>query len=152
MTASTADREQIVDLVVRYGRACDTKDWKLLESCFAPDSVVRYSQFGPPFTGHKELEDYLRMALDALDGTQHLFTNYAIETDGDRGHFRVSLHAQHVKRSVQNETWCAVGGTYEIDVARVDGGWKMTGMQFEPIWMSGNPEVLGHILDDDHTL
>jgi SnoaL-like domain len=145
----TGDHEQIVDLMVRYGRACDTKDWQLLESCFVPDAFVSYNKFGAPLEGYAALEGYLRRALDALDGTQHLFTNYAIRTDGDAGHFRVSLHSQHVKHDAEGGATCAVGATYEIDAARVGGVWKMTRLELEPIWLSGNPAVLEHIADRD---
>jgi len=34
-----SDRQEIADLCGRYATALDTKDWALLESCFAPAPV-----------------------------------------------------------------------------------------------------------------
>jgi hypothetical protein len=141
------DREQVLDLMVRYGRACDTKDWDLLASCFVPDAVIRYRSFGEEIRGVRALEEYLRGALDPLDATQHLFTNFAYELDGDLGRFRCSLQAQHVRTACAGGPLFTVGGTYEIDVARNADGWRIRRLQFEPIWMDGNPEVLEHIIE-----
>jgi hypothetical protein len=41
-----SDRIQIQDLLVRYTRAIDTKDWALLDTCFLPDAQVDYTATG----------------------------------------------------------------------------------------------------------
>lgn len=152
MNEST-QRDEIVELFTRYGWACDTKDWTLLESCFYPDATIDYSGFGHAIEGYQPLEDYLRQALDALDATQHLFTNFAVEIAGDECTFRCGMRAQHVRRSATDGPLFEVAGTYHVAARRSEDGWRMTELRYTPIWMSGNPNVLAHIMEDtDATL
>ena len=39
MARRLADRQEIAGLCARYATALDTRDWALLESCFAPSPV-----------------------------------------------------------------------------------------------------------------
>jgi ketosteroid isomerase-like protein len=143
--ATWDDREQITELFAQYGRACDTRDWDLLESCFVPDCVVSYAGFGKTHHGYAALEEYLKHALAPLDATQHLFANFVVTVDGDKAWFRCSLQAQHVKHGAEDGSLYAVGATYEVDLVRTPDGWRITKLHLTPIWASGNPAVLEHI-------
>jgi len=41
-----SDRFEISDLLTRYTRAIDTKDFELLDTCFTPDAFVDYTSSG----------------------------------------------------------------------------------------------------------
>ena len=40
------DKIEIKELLYRYARGCDSKDWKLLTSVFTPDAHLDYSSAG----------------------------------------------------------------------------------------------------------
>jgi hypothetical protein len=146
-----SDRDGVVECMARYGRACDTRDYALLETCFTENAVIRYTRsFSEEIHGRAELETYLVHALTALDATQHLFGNFEVEVDGGAGRFRCYVQAQHVRLDAPGGHLFTVGGRYENDCVRgPDGLWRMTQLDFEPTWTGGNPDVLAHVIPDD---
>ena len=42
------DKLEIHELMARYARGVDTKDWELWKSVFTPDALVDYSSAGAP--------------------------------------------------------------------------------------------------------
>jgi hypothetical protein len=140
----SADRDLITETMANYGWAVDTRDYSLLRRTFTAETTVAYSRFGRPIRGIDELEAYLRTTLAPLDATQHLFANFVITHENDRGHFRCVVQAQHVRGGDR----FTVGGSYEIDVVREDG-WRIAKMDFWPTWLSGDPAVLEHVLEPE---
>ncbi len=41
-----SDRLELMDLMVRYAHAVDTRSWDEFEALFTPDAVIDYSAFG----------------------------------------------------------------------------------------------------------
>jgi hypothetical protein len=147
------DRDAIIEAMVRYGRAVDTRDYALLETCFTEDAVIRYSPtFGDEVSGRAGLELYLLNALTPLDATQHLFANFEVEVaaTGAHGRFRCGVQAQHVRSNLPGGHLFTVGGRYENDAIRgQDGVWRINLLEFEPTWTGGNPAVLAHVMPPD---
>ncbi len=63
-----SDRQEIADLCVRYTAALDTKDWALLESCFAPFPVFVHP--GGRLEGFPAILERTKAALTPLTATQ----------------------------------------------------------------------------------
>src|SRR5260370_34987969 len=78
-----ADRQEIADLCVRYTTALYTKDWALLESCFARSPAFVHP--GGRLGGFPPILARTRAALTPLPATQHLLGNIVVGTDGDTG-------------------------------------------------------------------
>jgi hypothetical protein len=146
-----SDRDGVIESMVRYGRACDTRDYALLATCFTDDAVIRYTRsFADELHGRAALATYLSHALTALDATQHLFGNFEVACDGDEAHFSCYVQAQHVLLGAPGGHLFTVGGRYENDAVRGgDGLWRMALLDFEPTWTGGNPDVLGHVMPAD---
>jgi hypothetical protein len=137
--------------MARYGRACDTRTYELLATCFTANAVIRYSRsFSEELRGRSALEQYLMHALAPLDATQHLFGSFEADSDGDYARFRCYVQAQHVRLEAPDGHLYTVGGRYENEAERgEDGLWRMTLLVFEPIWTGGNPDVLAHVMPED---
>ena len=60
-----SDRIEIGDLLVRYSRAIDTKDWALLDTVFLPDARVDYKSSGGIAGPYPEVRAWLEKALAA---------------------------------------------------------------------------------------
>src|SRR5260370_40002702 len=65
-----ADRQEIAELCVRYTTALDTRDWGLLETCFAPAPVFVHP--GGRLEGLPAILERTTAALAPLPATQRL--------------------------------------------------------------------------------
>jgi 3-phenylpropionate/cinnamic acid dioxygenase small subunit len=137
------DREQIIDVAVRYCTALDRRDWKLLDRCFLADAIVVYPEFGE-LKGIPALTKFLGDVLDPLDATQHMVSNFTVEATGDGTATLVCyLHSQHVRHAAPGGPFYVVAGTYHDDFVRTDAGWLISKRELTATWIEGNRGVLG---------
>ena len=87
-----SDRIQINDLLVRYTRAIDTKDWNLLDSCFLPDADVDYTATGGVAGKYPEVRAWLAKALAPFPITVHYITNSIVTITGDKAKARTLVY------------------------------------------------------------
>src|SRR4029450_8096882 len=78
------DKIEIRELLSRYARGVDTKDWELWKSVFTPDATLDYSSAGAPVGSRDELAAWLERGIGTVPMTQHFITNVEIQLDGDR--------------------------------------------------------------------
>lgn len=141
MTLETLlDRQAIAELCVQYTFALDTKDWSLLESCFAPDPVFVHP--GGRLEGFAAILGRTSAALNPLDRTQHLLGNIDVEVDGDSGRASTYFHAQHVRAGTPGGDLYVIAGRYEDAVVRTDGGWRIRERVQSYQWRRGNRAVV----------
>lgn len=135
------DERAILQVVTRYARALDTKDFALLDDVFTPDAT---GDLASPTTlvGVDAIRARIRMALDHLDESQHLVGNHEIEVDGDTATHRCYLQAQHVRHAAEGGTNYIVAGRYEDQFVRTDVGWRIKHRRLVVMWMDGNPTVV----------
>ncbi|WP_333606150.1 nuclear transport factor 2 family protein [Novosphingobium sp.] len=63
------DREEIYDLMIRYGRAVDMRDVALLRTCFTDDVIVDYKgAMDRPRIGIEDFVAFFRSGLSSLEG------------------------------------------------------------------------------------
>ena len=143
-TRELSDRIQIQDLLVRYTRAIDTKDWNLLDTCFLPDADVDYTATGGVAGKYPEVRAWLAKALTPFPITVHYITNSQVELDGDRA---------RVRTLVQNPMFFAnpdgslhdftVGATYVDELVWTADGWRIAKRSEDAGYMQGSlPKAL----------
>lgn len=137
----SSDREQIVDIAVRYCTAMDTRDWSLLDECFAADAEIAYEGFDE-LRGLPALKQFLAGILGPLDATQHIVTNFVVEIDGDGATMACYLQAQHVRKLAPGGELFTFGGTYRDRLVRTAAGWRIARRTLSATWTAGNPAVL----------
>ena len=137
-----SDHEAIRQLVARYARAIDTKDYAGIAACFTLDAVVDYGEAGPKLHGRAELAENMRKALAPIDVTQHLFTNFIIALDGDAAELDCDVIAQHVRRGEAGGETLLVGARYQVRLARRPGGWLMAHVHEWIVWADGNRAIV----------
>src|SRR3954449_5736629 len=123
-TETLSDREQIVDLAVRYATALDSRDWDLLRTCFTPDAVAEYVGIGD-CNGYDAIESLCKSALTPLDRTQHLLGNQVAEVNGDEATASCYLQAQHVRSGVPGGDKFIIAGKYIDRFVRTPDGWRI---------------------------
>ena len=136
MTA-LADRVAIADVVARYCRGVDRRDFDLVRSCYHEDGVDHHTGFTGP------VDDYIawiRDGLAAYDMTQHLVGQQLVELYGDVarcetygiathhcasgavGHHDLTTGFRYVDRMERRGGWWAIAERFAIrDWTRVDG-------------------------------
>ena len=135
------DEREIHQVVTRYCRALDTKDWALLDDVFVPDATSDLAS-GRTLVGIDAIRDRIRNALHELDDSQHLVGNHEIAVDGDTATHRCYLQAQHVRTAAAGGPNYIVAGRYEDQLARTDMGWRITHRSLTVMWTDGNVAVV----------
>jgi 3-phenylpropionate/cinnamic acid dioxygenase small subunit len=134
-------RDEIMELMSEYAWTGDHKQFDRFHEVFAEDFQAEYEGFSAPIDGLDEQIRFARMAVDPLDGTQHIFTNFKIEIDGDNARFRLYTQAAHMK---DGET-LFVAGNYHMEARKTPKGWRLTKLRFVPMWSTGDASMLGHL-------
>ena len=134
------NRQEITDLLIRYSTALDTRDWPLLQSCFTPDGIVDYGDYGGEHDPASTVA-HCRGGLEGLDVNQHLIANVAINLDGDRATAVCYVHAQHTLNGADGGDNFMIGGQYRDRLIRTADGWRFAHRSLVGIWSEGNPDV-----------
>jgi ketosteroid isomerase-like protein len=137
------DLRDIADLLHRYARALDDKDWSLLATCFTTDAVALYGEVLGRQEGFAAIEKVCRAALGHLDSSQHIIANPEIAIDGDTATARCYVHAQHTKAGTPGGDNMTIGGTYLDRLVRTAEGWRICERELRFLWQEGNQAVLG---------
>ena len=135
-----ADRQEIAELCARYAIALDTRDWGLLESCFAPAPVFVHP--GGRLEGFPAILQRTKAALAPLTATQHLLGTMVAEVDGDQARSVCYFQAQHVRAGAPGGERYIIAGRYTDTLARTAGGWKITERVQAYLWRDGNRAVV----------
>ena len=144
--ASLLEHQNIKDLEIRYAVAIDSKNWPLLQSCFASDGMVDYGPEIGQHVGPDAIVAVVRGILENLDATQHLTGNYQIRVDGDEAFCVSYLHAQHYLTEAAAGLTFTLGGIYRDTLARTADGWKIKLRKLETVWTTGNAGIFEEAL------
>lgn len=134
------DRQEIADLCARYASALDTKDWALLESCFADAPVFVHP--GGRLEGFGAILARAKGALEPLDASQHLLGNIVAYVDGDCARCACYFQAQHVRTGTPGGDTYIIAGSYTDTLTRTPGGWKIAERVQVYQWRDGNRAVV----------
>jgi 3-phenylpropionate/cinnamic acid dioxygenase small subunit len=121
-----SDRVEIQDLLVRYTVAIDTKDWKLLDTCFTPDAQLDYTGTGGIAGPYPEVRVWLEKALAAFPMTVHYISNSTVELDGDAARARTYvINPMGFPNQEGGLHIFTVGGYYVDKLVRTSDGWRI---------------------------
>jgi 3-phenylpropionate/cinnamic acid dioxygenase small subunit len=82
--AEHADRLAIHELLYRYARMVDFREWQLFDRIFAPDAVCDYRSSGGIQGSARVVMDWLDRALAPWPTNLHFVTNVSIDFDPGR--------------------------------------------------------------------
>jgi hypothetical protein len=117
-----ADRQEIVDVVARYCRAVDRRDFALLRTCYHPDAVDRHTGFSG---GIEEYVTWLGEVLARYSVTQHLLGQQLVEIDGDVARCESYGVATHRGGPGEPELDFTSGFRYVDRMERRGGVWRI---------------------------
>ena len=117
---SLIDRAAIEDVIRRYSRAIDRRDWREVASCFA---VGAYADYGV-FVG--EIDDVIvriREGVEVFDKTMHLMEPRVIELSGDAARVETYALAYHRRTDGGDEKELLVRLKYLDEFVRDGDEW-----------------------------
>lgn len=125
-----ADRIALMDVMLKYAASVDDRNLELYRSCFADD--VEVVGFGDQtYHGADAWTDYVRQALERFGPTQHMLSPQLATIDGDTAHCRTDVQALHYMKDAADTT-LTLWATYETEMKRIDGVWKISRHQLVP--------------------
>ncbi len=139
-----SDRAHIHDLLTRYTIAIDTRDWKLLDSCFTPDAFVDYTSSGGIRGKYPEARAWLEKALAPFAAMQHFIGNIQLTIDGDRASSCTYLiNPMGFPNEDGSLHFFTVGAQYKDQLVHTDDGWRIAERIEEQLYLQGSlPEAL----------
>jgi len=134
-----SDRIEIDQLLQRYSRALDFKNFDELEPLFAEDAQFDAGSLGTP-TGPTAIRTMIQGSIGHLDATQHAVTKSLIEfaPDGDSAEVRTYLISQHIL----GEAHYFIGAEYADRVVRTPQGWKIAYRRLDRMWKEGDRSII----------
>lgn len=125
-----ADRIALMDVMLRYAKGVDERDLELYRACFADD--VEVLGFGEQtYRGADAWTAYVTQALERFGPTQHMLGPQLATVDGDTAHCRTDVQALHYMQDAPDTT-LTLWATYETEMRRIDGDWKITRHKLVP--------------------
>ena len=138
------DRIEIEELLARYSRALDYRQWEDLEAIFTVDGEFDAGGLGHPH-GPAAIREMIEGTIGHLDATQHLVGKSLIELDagGDSAEVRTYLISQHIRESAPGPVkHYFLGGEYYDRVVRTPDGWRIAYRRLDRLWKQGDRAVI----------
>lgn len=132
-----ADKLEIHELLARYARGVDSKDWDLYRSVFTEDAHIDYSSAGAAAGSRDEVAAWLEAGFAHIPWSQHYITNIEIEVNGDEAEVRAMFYNPMQLPGVDGPSFC--GGFYHHQMVRTSDGWKSRHLIEENRWFLNPP-------------
>ena len=113
----------ISKILFNYAKACDEKNWSLLDDVFHESAIAIYGDH--QCTGLNEIKSFLSESLRSIGDAQHLLTNIQIEVNEDNASSTSYLSALQMINDI-NPMPSQVWGQYKDNLIRDNGVWKIT--------------------------
>jgi len=125
---SLLDRVEVMQLINRYGKALDARDWSAFEEIFTEDAEADYSSVlartrpeqstlaaNALVHGRSAIVAWLQAARSNGEVLVHFMTNHIVdELDGDRARAWNYVHERQ-----------GAYGSYQLDAVRTADGWRI---------------------------
>ncbi|BBX46266.1 nuclear transport factor 2 family protein [Mycobacterium cookii] len=128
------DRDEIVELTVRYATAIDSRQYSLLTTVFADDGHVDYGEIGQ-WTGGAEVAEFMEAAHVGATHTMHRMTNQAVNINGDTATVRTYVDALILFEGGGVNPI----GYYDDHVVRTDAGWRISRRTYTSVRLTAVP-------------
>ena len=131
------DRIAIRDVMIRYARGLDRRDFDLVASCFTDDAYAQYSD--NKNTGLENIVSRLRRSVSRFQSSTHFMGDQSIEIIGDTA--EVETYAiDYLLYTVDGTLYQSMGGLrYQDTMVRGDGLWKISHRVMHTDWRRNSP-------------
>jgi hypothetical protein len=114
------DRQDIVDVLLRYATGIDSRDWPLFRTCFTDDAHFDYGQLGT-WNSPELLTQY--MLKSHFGPSLHRLSNFVIDITGDQATSRTYVDA--IVMGPKGYGVVHTFGWYDDTLRRTPQGWRI---------------------------
>jgi hypothetical protein len=144
-THSVEDRASIIETCTNMAWCIDERRWDDLGLLFADHVRIDYSDIFGGSAQDITPADMVRTSqrlLGNLNATQHLVASHVVEGTGDTARCRSMVQASHFLPNRSGGPMWTVGAQYHMDLVRMPGGWRISGIRVVMSWATGNRDVM----------
>ena len=136
-------RDEIFQVMIRYGHGLDLKDATLLGSVFADSFEFDFSNLHGQPGGMATPDQFVRSAFHLMKEmkTLHQITNPRIDVDGDRASGVFDIVGWHYAPRRDGDSEYIVRGFYEEQFQQFGAEWKITRHTIRVAYSTGNPNL-----------
>ena len=127
------DREELVDLTIRYATAIDSQQYDLLSTVFTRDADVDYGEVGR-WTGDVEVAEFMAAVHAGAAHTMHRMTNQRIDIEGDAAEVRTYVDALIL---TADGSGANPVGYYDDHAVRTVDGWRIARRKYTSVRLVG---------------
>ena len=133
-----ADRVAVHDVLMRYTRGIDRRDWELVRSCYHNDAYDDHAAYQGDRDGFVE---WVARSLPHFEYTMHFIGNQLIEVDGDVAHAESYCVAYHRRAATGDEPEqdLIMGLRYVDRLERRNGEWRIAHRVCAMDWTRTDP-------------
>ena len=133
------DRAEITDALTRYTLAVDDGDWDALDTVFAADATIDYSESGGTVGGFPEVKAWLAEMLPAFSSKRLHTVGQVSITFNEEGAEVVAYfdNPMVIADGQGGERLVEVGGRYRHFFVRTPEGWRSRHLHEEVFWTRG---------------
>lgn len=133
-------KEEIRELVLRYCRAVDRRDYAALPALYHPDATDDHS---PMYKGDAQgYLEWLPSMLETMTVTSHMVQNHLIAVEGDRAEGEVTMISYHLTKDDDGkDIEIIIGGRYLDRYEKRDGQWRFSHRKIVMDWNQIQPSL-----------
>jgi len=138
------DRKEIEDVLLRFARSIDSRDWASYRSQFSSPVEIDYrSLLGGEVLNPSAAEwaDRAGESFEGFEATQHFVSNLISSVDGDHGACEAYVCAEHFARADGSLTSWSMGGVYRARLSRRESTWSIDALRLEILWSRGEEAI-----------
>jgi hypothetical protein len=139
------ERIDVIDVLHRFARGIDGRDFELYRSVFADEIDLDYSSYRPENIGRWKADDWAARAarlFPGFDATMHAITNASAVIDGDQAVLDANVQAHHVVVVDGTTRRYTIAGAYHDRLERTAVGWRIVAKTLQVWWTEGDPDVM----------
>jgi len=123
--------------------ATDQQNWQEVTKAFANEVLLDYSSMnGSPTTTltPKQIITAWKGILPGFEHTHHQLGNFTSKVDGTNAQVSCYGTASHYMSDEGGSVWLVVG-TYDFELEKIEGSWKVGAMKFNFKYQDGNTSL-----------
>lgn len=134
----------IVDVAVALFVATDRRDWKTVESCFAPSVLFDMTSLvggTPALLTPPQIAEGWAEGLAPLEAVHHQAGNFQValrDADADLFCYATATHYRRVASGRNTRTFV---GSYDFHLVRDNDRWRIDAFRFNLKYLDGNAEL-----------
>lgn len=128
----------------------DQRNWEGVEAQFASEVNLDYSSMtGNPATvlSPQQITGAWKTVLPGFSSTHHQVGNFISQVSDDQAHSFCYGTATHYLEHVDGNLWTVVG-SYDFDLEKTEGQWKIIAMTFNYKYQEGNTSLVQQAIEN----